>query len=52
MPPYEGLRLDQDQGTTPFEELAQEDQEPSGSVGRPLRLNFTFLKQGQLLLEK
>ena len=52
MPPDEGLRLDQNQGTPPFEKLSQEDHEPSGSVGRPMRLNLTFLKQGQLLPEK
>jgi hypothetical protein len=42
----------QSQGTPPVEKLAQEDHEPSGSVCRPMRLNFTFLKQGQLLPEK
>ena len=52
MPPNEGFRLDQDQGTTPLEELAQEDHEPSGSVRRTMRLNFTFLKEGQLLPKK
>ena len=52
MPPDEGLRLDQDQGTPPFEKLTQEGHEPSGSVGRPMRWNLTFLKQSQLLPEK
>ena len=52
MPTEEGLRLDQDEGPSPFEELAQEGQEPSGSIGRKMRSNLTFLKQSQLLAEE